>query len=45
MIVNKEIITERLAKIIESKMQNDIKINDLEEKARELKKRLQIDAE
>ncbi len=45
MIVNEEIITERLAKIIESKMQNDIKINDLEEKARELKKRLQIDAE
>ena len=45
MIVNKEIIKERLAKIIESKIQDDIKINELEEKARELKKRLQIDTE
>lgn len=45
MIVNKEIIKERLARIIESKMQNDIKINEYEEKARELKKQLQIDKE
>lgn len=44
MSIDKQIVKERLEKILEFKMQNDIKINDLEEKALELKKRLGIES-
>lgn len=45
MITNKQIIKERLEKIIQSKIENDVKISNLEKQARELKKRLKIDDE
>ncbi|EGP93368.1 hypothetical protein [Nitrosarchaeum koreense] len=41
--MNIEIIKQRLATLIDSKSQNEKKINELSEQAEILKKRLQID--
>lgn len=41
--MNIEIIKQRLAMLIDSKLQNEKKINELSEQAEILKKRLQID--
>lgn len=41
--MNTEIVRQRLAMLIDSKLQNEKKINELSEQAEILKKRLQID--
>lgn len=41
--MNIEIIKQRLAMLIDSKLQNEKRINELSEQAEILKKRLQID--
>jgi len=41
--MNIEIVRQRLAMLIDSKLQNEKKINELSEQAEILKKRLQID--
>ncbi len=43
--VNEKIIKERLDHLIKSKRQNDIKIKELEEKAKILRKQLQIETD
>ena len=45
MTLDKEIIKQRLTMLIDSRMQNNARINDLEENAKILKKRLQIDTD
>lgn len=43
MAIDEKVVKERLANLIDSKSQNDKKINDLSEQAKILRKRLQIE--
>ena len=45
MTIDEKIIKERLATLIDSKFQNDEKINELSNQAKILKKRLQIETD
>lgn len=45
MTIDEKIIEERLATLIDSKSQDDKKINDLSEQAKILRKRLQLDSD
>lgn len=45
MTIDEKIIKERLAKLVDSKTQDDEKINELVDKAKILKKRLDIETE
>ena len=45
MTIDEKIIKERLATLIDSKLQNDEKINELSNQAKILKKRLQIETD
>ena len=45
MTIDEKIVKERLANLIDSKSQNDKKINELSEQAKILRKRLQLDSD